>query len=265
MKDIKKLFVECGIEDVGVCSFTDDLIFPYARSKTRLPERAKSILVCLFPYFAGVPEKRNLALYCMIQDYHRVVGECLQNAVDRLQRRYPNNRFVWFVDASPIDEVQAACQAGLGLFGKNRQLLTERYGSMVFIGEIVTDLALPAGEPMGNCMNCGECIRACPTKALTEAGINRSLCRSHITQIKGVLNPQQQGEVTKGGMAWGCDRCILACPQNSEIEPTPFAAFYEEQVAILTEENLDLLMTNRAFAWKGREVVLRNLRLLNKK
>ena len=114
------------------------------------------------------------------------------------------------------------------------------------------------------CINCGQCVQVCPTGALTKDGLTPSLCLSHITQKKGALSEQEALALRAGGLAWGCDRCLLACPHNYEPKKTPIEAFLSDTEPVLTAENLSRLMHNRAFAWRGRAVLERNLALLQK-
>ncbi|MEG1774291.1 MAG: DUF1730 domain-containing protein, partial [Oscillospiraceae bacterium] len=198
----------------GVCAWDPSLLLPGVRSAARLPKNAKSVVVCLFPYFVGIPAPRNLSLYSMIADYHAVAGGMLSEAADMLSAQLPGHAFVPFVDASPLHEVEAGRRAGLGVRGQNSQLLTPEAGSLAFLGELVTDLALPVSAPAGECEHCGRCLAACPTGALSERGVDSARCRSAITQKKGVLCEAERREIAAGGLAWGCDLCTLACPHN---------------------------------------------------
>ena len=83
----------------------------------------------------------------MVTDYHLIAGEYLQRFCEALRQQFPNNRFEPFTDNSPVPEVRSALLAGLGRRGKNGLLLHPDYGSYVFIGEVVTDLALSRMYP----------------------------------------------------------------------------------------------------------------------
>ena len=49
---------------------------------------------------------------------------------------------------------------------------------------------------------------------------------------------------------------------------TPIAFFHEDRISVLTEERLSRMdeteFRRRAFSWRGREPLLRNLKLLEK-
>jgi epoxyqueuosine reductase QueG len=179
-----------------------------------------------------------------------------------LQAQHPTEEFVWFVDSSPIREVNAARLAGLGVVGLHGQLLHEEYGSRVFLGEIVTTLELqPSAPAKGACLRCGKCIAACPTGALTANGLDKNRCRSAITQKKAPLTDWEQDQIRAGGLVWGCDLCSDACPLNRD-KPTPIKAFYENPAPLVTGENLDRLLAIKSYGWRGRGVLERNIELI---
>ncbi|MBQ4539219.1 MAG: DUF1730 domain-containing protein [Oscillospiraceae bacterium] len=265
----KKMALDCllqsGIPVCGGCRFEEKLIIPGVRSASRLPQNAKSVLVGLFPYYVGA-KKANLSLYSVIADYHDVAGRMLDTACEKLKELFPQHSFVPFVDASPIAEVAVALKSGLGKLGRNGQLITEKYGSMTFIGEIVTDLDLGFDDcETEQCENCGKCIAACPTGALSESGFCKDICRSHFSQKKGELTEWETNQLKSGGLAWGCDICTLACPHNASPEITPITEFTADIQPELTEKNIEILMKNRAFAWRGEKVLRRNLSILKDK
>jgi len=262
LSELTASFAARGIPAFGVAAWSADLLLAGVRSASRLPAAPKSVIVCAFPYYVGAPERRNLALYAMLPDYHTIVLGMLEAACADLRALWPEGAFVPFADASPVDEVEAAVRAGLGARGKNGLLLGDEYGSLCFLGEIVTDVSLPAIDQSRLCCGCGACVRACPTGALSAAGFDRERCLSFLTQKRGALTEEQQRLIRAGGLAWGCDRCLLACPKNRGAALTPIAAFREDVEPVLTAENLDRLLRNRAFAWRGRAVLERNLALL---
>lgn len=263
-KLLQTLLADAGAFGFGVCPFRDDLLLPNVRSASRLPQNAKSIIACVFPYYTGYHRNRNLAKYAMVPDYHKVVGELLAAACQRLSEYYKDYSFIPFVDASPIDEVKAAVRAGLGVLGENHMLITEQFGSYCFIGEIVTDLPIDCEVSEGVCIRCGRCLRGCPTEALSRDGVDQARCRSAITQKKGQLTAEEQAQIAAGKLAWGCDICNDVCPMNKKAQQTVIEGF-GRVTPVITAETLDEVFTDSAFAWRGKETMLRNLDLLNPK
>ncbi len=266
LERIGMILQKAGLPLWGVCPFwaVRDHLLP-CRGKDRIPSQASSVLCVLFPYLTGQEEGRNVSRYAVGPDYHQIADHFLKQAVKMLSISFKNNKFIHFVDNSPIPEVRAAAWAGLGVVGQNGLLIHKTYGSFVFIGEIVTDLALPVPlrEP-ALCPGCGACIRSCPTGALAAGGLDREKCLSAVSQQKGDLTEFQAAQLLKSGCAWGCDRCQEACPLNRAAAPTPYPAFLQGAVPHVTPQVVEE-RTDRAYLWRGKWVILRNLKLLGEK
>ena len=97
-------------------------------------------------------------------------------------------------------------------------------------------------------------------------------CLSAVTQKKGALTAQEEKYLKTYGYAWGCDICQLACPMTRKAvaagAQTPIAFFHEERIPVLTAERLSRMdeaeFRRRAFSWRGREPLLRNLSILER-
>ena len=250
----------------GICSFEQILPCLECRAKQRIPQDAASVLVCLFPYYTGEHKERNISRYAMETDYHMIAGEYLNRFCKALQEVFPQNQFEPFTDNSPIREVSAAFHAGLGRRGKNGLILHPKYGSYVFIGEVVTDLVLQPDQPLnpGECIGCRKCQNVCPQGALQPDGsVCLERCRSHITQKKGELTDWEIGQIQDGGLIWGCDICNDVCPMNQEAKVlTPVPEFLESTVAVLDAQIAERLLKTRAYNYRGKKTILRNIQLL---
>lgn len=250
----------------GVCetSLLEGSFLPCSGAN-KIPEGAASILVALFPYYLGEDkyEDLNISRYAAVPDYHEVVLSRLDSAVKLLGKEYPEESFVSFTDNSPVPEVIAAANAGLGVIGENNLLINPDFGSWVFIGEIVTTLKIEANKTAGihNCTGCGKCIAACPADVLGRLNFDKPKCLSAITQSKGALTPEQENLIKLTGCAWGCDICQLVCPMNNSAEITPIEEFKEDvRTHVRTGDDI----TGRAYAWRGRAVIERNLKILDR-
>lgn len=246
----------------GICSYDkikSQLID--CRAKNRLPENAKSVIVTCFPYLLNEEsyENCNISKYAVVEDYHTVALNRLKTAVNQLHELYPENKFAAFADNSPIPEVKAACLAGLGVRGMNSLLITEKYGSYVFIGEIVSDLQLDAADSEEkSCIKCGRCLIKCPSGALCENGFQKELCLSEITQKKGELSEKEKQLMLDCGCVWGCDICQDICPMNQNAAQTEIEEFLSSAIANISE---GCSLEGRAYEWRGRKVIERNISL----
>ena len=232
------------------------------------------MLVCLFPYYTGEHKERNISRYAMVTDYHMIAGEYLNRFCKALQEVFPQNQFEPFIAfyAEIVSllfvrvNICAAIFTGLCRRGKNGLILHPKYGSYVFIGEVVTDLVLQPDHPLnpGECIGCGKCQKVCPQGALQSDGsVCLERCRSHITQKKGELTDWEIGQIQDGGLIWGCDICNDVCPMNQEAKVlTPVPEFLESAVAVLDAQIAERLLKTRAYNYRGKKTILRNIQLL---
>lgn len=229
----------------------------------------RSVIVYLVPYYTG--ETVNISRYAASLDYHIALKECADGLILALQQASPGAKAKGYGDHSPISEVSAALIGGLGVIGDNGLILNEKYGSYVFIGDVVTDIApelLGVAAPLEveGCLHCGACKKACPTGILRGEGED---CLSAITQRKGELTASEADMMRKYNTAWGCDVCQSVCPYNRTPVVTPIEFFHNERITELKREILDSMskaeFSRRAFAWRGRKTVERNLDILAEK
>ncbi len=224
---------------------------------------AKSVLMMAIPYYVK-GECPRLSKYAVSYDYHLYFQELFEKCISLLRKVYPNHWFLSFADHSPIAEREAAQSANLGEIGDNGLLLTKPHGSYVFLGEIISDL--PMGEQNeaflsapSLCIHCGKCKVACPCP---------DHCLSAITQKKQALTEAEIASMRQSNTAWGCDICQDVCPVNSYIDETPIPFFHENRIETFTAQSVTEMQQSefekRAFSWRGKEVILRNLHLLEK-
>jgi len=244
-------------------------------SAEQLCPGCQSVQLYVFPYYAG-DAVGNLSLYCRGADYHSVITAYLDAEVCRLQAQHPDDHFAVGVDHTPIPEKTAARLAGLGMVGLHMMMIVPPFGSYIFLGEIFSTLPAPVQDlpEQRQCNCCGACVAACPSQAIAlqadgTAKLLRHRCISSITQKRGQLTADEEDIIRHAPTIFGCDLCQRACPLNKGLPLTHIPPFRDELLCNLTEAELEPLTeaefqqkyARYAFAWRGREVLLRNLRL----
>jgi epoxyqueuosine reductase len=235
-------------------------------------KNVQSIIVCLFPYYSGEESRANIAKYTYALDYHKIIRDKLTTIGNFLAEQLPEFQYEAFVDNGPLVDRYLAYLAGLGFYGLNSHIVTDKYGSYVAIGYMLTNYPFKADKPLlRTCMQCGQCIKACPGEIiLGNFGIDPRGCKSYLTQKKGELTTAEIDIIKKTSLIFGCDRCQDVCPHNSQIVLSNIREFqeniihelcYEELVSISNKEFIRRY-GNRAFSWRGRKLLVRNFEYL---
>ena len=103
----------------------------------------------------------------------------------------------------------AGYMAGLGVIGKNTLLINDRFGSMIQLGALLTDLKLQ-GDPIADYVGCIEdctvCLDNCPVNALNGETVIQKLCR-----------PLSNFKTGKGYILKKCNLCRIECPSFNGI------------------------------------------------
>ncbi len=103
-------------------------------------------------------------------DYHFILEERLTRLIDFIKEQAETEqvqaqwRFAPQVDTGELVDVAVAQRAGLGFIGRNGLLITEEYGSFVYLGEIITNIQFEPDQPVPN--GCGDCTVALPAVQL---------------------------------------------------------------------------------------------------
>ena len=265
---LKEYFASKGIEYFYILDYSNCI-----EMSKRIIEREgfepKSVIIYLVPYYTT--ETVNLSRYAASLDYHLAIREINDGLKEILLEKFPMAKIKGYGDHSPIDERHAALIAGLGMAGDNGLIINEKYGTFVFIGDTIADIdptllgAKPPLEIM-HCEHCGACKKDCPTGILRAEG---DVCLSAITQQKGELTDEECNLMRKHNTLWGCDICQTVCPHNQNKAKTPIAFFYKDTIVELTRERLDSMTDEefslRAFAWRKRATISRNIDILLEK
>jgi epoxyqueuosine reductase len=192
---------------------------------------AQSMLCVALPYTkspaGSLDEEKGprYARYLQGPDYHLSISDKLERVMKRVSEKLAaqsngNDELKWkvCVDTSAILEKSWAALAGLGWIGKNTLLLHPRYGSYLFLGEVLINQRTGRGpSPLPNyCGHCTRCLNACPTDAFSEPGVlNSNRCISYWTlEKKGAIELDPSTRKKFGPWVAGCDVCQEVCPFN---------------------------------------------------
>ncbi len=203
-----------------------------------LPEEATESLE-----LAEQADRANISRYAVGRDYHKVIRKRLVKLAKRIEAEIgPFNHRV-FTDSAPVMEKALAEKAGLGWIGKHTLLLNRHEGSWFFLGEIFTDLDLPADPPVrDHCGSCRRCIDICPTDAIVAPyQLDARRCISYLTiELKGSI--PEEFRAAMGNRVFGCDDCQAVCPWNR------YAKFTQED-DFTPRRNLDAGELIELFGW----------------
>lgn len=292
LKELKEICNSHHITEVGVCDkgpFIDIKPHLYSRESyntgfeepdimkridpSLTMDNVESIVVCLFPYHAH-EVRGNLSVYTHSMDYHIVAKDILLDVAETYKGRYPDFEYQVYVDNGPLVDRHLAFKAGLGFFGVNTMLINPTYGSYFFIGYMLTNKKFPCDIPMDQtCYQCMACKKQCPGQVIDGKGnIDGRGCRSYITQKKE-LSDRDMEVLKKGKTIFGCDICQEVCPHNKDIPYTPILELKKDLLPNLRRDEIESLSNkgfkrqygNRAFSWRGRKILLRNMDIIDNK
>lgn len=193
---------------------------------TLLVEGAKTVVSLIYNYYPPDklpenPEDLKIAKYAYGKDYHFVIKDKLKDFLSQLQEQIGEVGGRAFVDSAPVMERQWAQRSGIGWLGKNSLLLNRSMGSFFFLAELIIDLEATPDIPMAKdyCGSCTRCVDACPTDAITQAGVvDASKCISYYTiELKDEIPSSEKGKFEN--WMFGCDICQDVCPWNRFSKP----------------------------------------------
>jgi epoxyqueuosine reductase len=161
------------------------------------------------------PTLGYISRYALGRDYHKILRRALATLAEQLRERIGPFGYRVCVDSAPVLEKAHARNAGLGWIGKHTNLIARDAGSYFFLGEILTDLALPVDRPASaHCGSCEACIPACPTGAIVAPyRLDARRCISYLTIEHWSAIPVELRPAI-GNRIFGCDDCQLVCPWN---------------------------------------------------
>jgi len=226
--DIKSFARSKGADLVGIANTAAFAKYPEERRPEKLLADAKSVIVVGVRVLADTV-KPNLLLSALhhitLNLYHNQiaydVGRYLDDLghaaavvphrignIDAEMRTSPNYMHTYPL-LFALSTRHAAVEAGLGILGKSRLLLTNRFGPRQRLAAVVTDVELQPDPPVSAedaehlCpAACVACMRACPGEAISKEGLDWAKCNTVIKPHNGLYGYS------------ACSECMVSCPTS---------------------------------------------------
>lgn len=159
-------------------------------------------------------DRATISVYARGGDYHDVMKGRLKEIAGLIARDTGEDVKI-FVDTAPLMEKPIAEAAGLGWQGKHTNLVSQDYGSWLFIGTILSAAVLdPTPPETDHCGSCRACLDICPTQAFPAPyQIDARRCISYLT-IEHADPVEETLRAQMGNRIYGCDDCLAVCPWN---------------------------------------------------
>lgn len=251
--------------------------------RTLLDGARSAVCVALNYYQEAEREQRRrdgsdgrgvFSIYVHGEDYHRVMERRLADLAARLEVHFPGTRTFACADVHPVSDRAMALRAGIAWLGKNTFAITPRFGTWVFLGELLTDLDLEADEPLQTlCGSCTRCIDTCPTGALdTPFVLDANRCISYLTiEQRGDIPAASHAKI--GLDVYGCDTCQSVCPHNAaavqsatfdRADRSPLVDMTLEELMQITDQEFREMTAKSAIRRCKAEGLRRNARIVKK-
>jgi len=226
---------------------------------------AKSVISVAMNYYTPAEHVAvgKISRYAWGDDYHDVLKEKLRELLEWIVAEIPNASGKICVDTAPVMDKAWAVRSGIGWLGKHSNVITQDYGSWIFLGEILLNLELEYDEPaQDHCGSCTACIDACPTGAIVdEFVVDSNRCISYATiELRAETLPDEIASNLNGWL-YGCDICQDVCPWNRFEKPTDETRFAPRR----DETSLDLdaveTLTPETYAERFRRSAMKRTKL----
>lgn len=233
---------------------------------------AQSLVCVAVPYATPAPQRRPLhgrvSNYAWSSDYHRRMRALLGEVARTIDAAAGAPVTAIACDTKPIAERAFAARAGLGWVGKHTNVISPTLGSFVFLGEVITTLALEPDTPVRKtCGACARCVEACPTGALRgDYTIDATRCIADLTQRTDPIPANMRALI--GEWIWGCDICQVVCPPTRNAGNAGGTAFVPLDTTVAAPSLTELLQlrsgefkrryARTAMGWRGAAVLRRN-------
>jgi epoxyqueuosine reductase len=232
--------------------------------------QTRSVIVVALNYYTPHQHESHptvsgkVSRYAWGDDYHDIVAGKLRELLSWIKGQWAEADGKVCVDIQPVMDKVWAARAGLGWIGKHTNLITNEFGSWVFIGELLLNLELEPDqtEVADQCGSCTLCLDACPTSALIEPyRLDANLCISHATI------ESRAPEISAGiaqhleGWLYGCDVCQDVCPWN-QMTPNTSEEHFQPRAGNVNASLAEIMTLNQdSYAARFRRSAMKRAKL----
>lgn len=202
-----------GFTDISYSSFAQDY---------------RSALIMAVPY--GKQLTPDIYTEQDFEDGIQLAKARLEEILAQLEELMRNRGTVYYVPPvaqknetelrAPFSFKTAAAKAGIGWFGKNDVIITERYGPRIRLSAVLIDELFEYAQPVteSRCPpDCDRCVKICPCKALKNVRWSDGMQREEIIDYHK-CNQMRSAFIPKLGRKNACGLCLAACPFGTGIK-----------------------------------------------
>ena len=206
-EEIKNFLLGFGVKIVGFGEVPEGI------SVLEIEEKFPRVIVFAYPLSKSVLETIKDRPTLIYKQHYKTVNWLLDQTAYRLVHfiEEQGNRAIaipasqtidWENQKGHISHKLLAKEAGLGFIGKSGLLVHPKFGAQVRYSSILTDLDFTPDERIENdCGACKKCIEVCPARAITEEGVDLSLCLEKLREFSKI----------RGIGQYICGVCVKVC------------------------------------------------------
>lgn len=212
---VKELALDIGADLVGITSNEAFTEAPEGHRPEDILENAKSVIVIAIGLpeacFDSAPSREySIAYVAANNELNRMafrIAKFLQNEGHRAVQIPATMPYDYKTNMGDLSHRHAGYLSGIGDFGKNSLLLSEKYGPRMRLVTIVTNAEL-SSDRLANrnfCESCEKCIESCPSGALKGAlEVDKRKCDAQHLKVGKSLDLEDWEQI--------CGVCIKVCP-----------------------------------------------------
>ena len=212
-QEIITLAKSLGVADVGFCKDNE------------AHEMLTNLISIVVPLSKAVTQEIDKAPTHSYFHHYRTVNAFIDSTLFRIGRLLEENGYLYIpIPASQSVNIngcqyngryshkKAARLSGMGTIGKNSLFIHKTLGPAVRLGTLLTDCDFGENPPLeeNSCLNCNECVKACPAMAIKGGEYKEGVLREEIFDPKA-CSDYMKSAFSHIGRGAVCGICMKAC------------------------------------------------------